>query len=310
MRAVFADPAREGFLEIREAPEPAAGPSGALVDVRAISINPGDVKIARMMAPGYRPGWDFAGVVSRAAPDGSGPAAGSRVVGFLHSGAWAERLVVPTRLLAEIPGGVSFEQAACLPTAGLTPLYALDRCGSLFGRRALVNGASGSVGWFALGVASLSGAETVAVVRRPERAEFARKAGAESVEVAADLTTLPKMPPVDVIFDAVGGASMGPLLPLLAESGTYIDISSAAGNESLVPDVLGALMRDVRISFFSLLTELRHRSATPGFTRLLRAMAAGRLAAPIEEVRPFADIAQAADKLMGRDVSGKIVLTL
>ena len=79
--------------------------------VAAISLNRREVCWAEASEPGFRPGWDLAGTVERAAADGSGPQEGSRVVGFLPSGAWAELVAVPTHSVAELPEGVSFEAA-------------------------------------------------------------------------------------------------------------------------------------------------------------------------------------------------------
>src|SRR5439155_782458 len=85
--------------------------------------NRGEVRRAGMAAAGWRPGWDLAGELERAAADGSGPRAGARVVGMLGEGAWAERVAVPTHALAELPEKVTFSQAATFPVAGLTALY-------------------------------------------------------------------------------------------------------------------------------------------------------------------------------------------
>lgn len=132
IRAVVVDPAVEGRLVIKEVPAPSATQSDALVRVKAISLNLGETRNALTEAPaGWRPGWDFAGVVEKAAADGSGPKAGARVVGMVFQGSWAELLAVPESFLAELPDSVSFEQAATLPVAGLTALYGLERNGSI-----------------------------------------------------------------------------------------------------------------------------------------------------------------------------------
>ena len=146
--------------------------------VAAVSLNRGEVRRAEASEPGFRPGWDLAGTVERAAGDGSGPQEGARVVGFLPSGAWAELAPVPTNALAELPEGVSFAEAATLPVAGLTALYALEEGGQLLGRSVLVTGASGGAGLFALQLARMSGAHVVALVRRQEHEDLVREAGA------------------------------------------------------------------------------------------------------------------------------------
>src|SRR5207247_11345890 len=86
----------------------------------------------------------------------SGPRVGARVVGLLPEGAWAERVAVPTHALAALPDKVTFAQAATLPVAGLTALYALAKRGPLLGRRVLVTGATGGGGYFADQLARLA----------------------------------------------------------------------------------------------------------------------------------------------------------
>ena len=126
-RAVVVDSQVPGRLAIRPMPVPSPLPSQALVRVKSISLNLGEVRRALTMAEaGWRPGWDLAGVVEQAAADHSGPPAGARVVGFVPAGAWAEAVAVPTNALAQLSDNVSFTQAATLPVAGLTALYALE----------------------------------------------------------------------------------------------------------------------------------------------------------------------------------------
>ena len=145
-RAVVVDPEAPGRLVIQPVAEPVTDRGEALVRVRAISLNRGEVRRSGMAPAGWRPGWDLAGEVTRAAADGSGPREGARVVGLLPEGAWAARVAVPTHALAELPEPVTFSQAATFPVAGLTALLALARGGPLLGHRVLVTGATGLVG--------------------------------------------------------------------------------------------------------------------------------------------------------------------
>src|SRR5258708_18682222 len=167
MRAVVIEPAAPGQLAIRDVGAPVPAPSEALVRVAAISLNRGEVRGAARANAGDRIGWDFAGTVERAAADGSGPPAGSRVVGLLESEAWAEQVAVETRALAQLPDAVSFEQAATLPIAGLTALYTLEIGGPLLGRKGLVTGASGGGGGLACQLARPGGADGAGVGRSP-----------------------------------------------------------------------------------------------------------------------------------------------
>src|SRR5689334_6775249 len=125
MRALVAAPGGNG-VEITDVTDPDPAPDQALVEVRAISLNRGEVKRLERSEPGTVWGWDLAGVVRSPAADGTGPQAGARVVGMMLPGAWAELAAVRTEWLAELPDGITFEQAATLPVAGLTALRSLE----------------------------------------------------------------------------------------------------------------------------------------------------------------------------------------
>jgi NADPH:quinone reductase-like Zn-dependent oxidoreductase len=173
-RAVVVDPEVPGRLVIRPVPERVPDRGEAVVRVRAISLNRGEVRHSGVAAAGWRPGWDLAGEVERAAADGSGPRPGARVVGLLPEGAWAERVAVPVHALAELPDPVTLSQAATFPVAGLTVLHALAKGGPLLGRRVLVTGATGGVGDFAVQLARLGGAHVTASARRADQEEEGR----------------------------------------------------------------------------------------------------------------------------------------
>ena len=306
-RAVVVDPAAPGRLVIASVPDPAPDRGEALVRVRAISLNRGEVRRSGMASAGWRPGWDFAGEVERAAADGSGPRAGSRVVGMLGEGAWAERVAVSTHALAELPDQVTFSQAATLPVAGLTALYALAKGGLLVGRRVLVTGATGGVGDFAVQLARLAGAHVTATARRADQVAGLRELGAHDVTVGEEIPASPKY---DVILDSVGGRTLGTALAALERGGTCVNFGVSATSE-VTFDVRNFFVAGQTTLYgFYLFAEVGAEPAGVGLRRLANLVAAGQLMPHISVERPWKDIAQVAQDLMARRYPGKAVLTV
>jgi NADPH:quinone reductase len=305
--AVVVDPQAPGRLITREVADPLPDRTEAIVRVRALSLNRGEVRRAGMAAAGWRPGWDLAGEIERAAADGSGPRAGTRVVGLLPEGAWAQRVAVPTHALAALPESVTLSQAATFPVAGLTALYALAKGGAVVGRRVLVTGATGGVGDFAVQLARLAGAHVTAVARRSEQAAALRRLGAHEVTVGDEIPSTPKY---DLILDSVGGRTLGTALAALERGGTCVNFGVSAGAE---------VTFDVRTFFvggrptlygFYLFQELGLEPASVGLRRLADLVSAGQLTPHISVERPWKEIGQVAQDLMDRRFPGKAVLTV
>ncbi|MFB9186753.1 zinc-binding dehydrogenase [Dactylosporangium sucinum] len=307
-RAVISAPDISGGLAIGEVPAPSPAADEALVAVRAFSLNAGEVRRALKPAERWHPGWDLAGVVEVAAADGSGPAAGTRVVGFagVAGGGWAEHVAVRTANLAPVPEGVSLAQASCLPVAGLTALLCLEKRDSLLGRHVLVTGASGGVGQFACQLAAAAGASVVASVRRIEQASALHGSGVDEVVLAAE----PLSRRFDVILECVGGDSLARSLASLAPDGVCV----LYGNASESPTTFTA--RDfyqgggVTLYGFFLGTDLPDRSAGPGLARLLELVRGGRLRVPIEAEAPWQELPELARRYHDREITGKVVLTI
>jgi NADPH:quinone reductase len=306
-RAVVVDPDVPGRLAIRPVAEPSPDRGEAIVRVRALSLNRGEVRRSGLAAAGWRPGWDLAGVIERAAGDGSGPRVGARVVGLLPEGAWAERVVVPAHALAELPDKVTFSQAATFPVAGLTALHALARGGLLVGRRVLVTGATGGVGDFAVQLARLAGAHVTASARRADQTAALRQLGAHEVVVGDDIPAAPKY---DVIIESVGGRTLGTALAALERGGVCVTLGVSASAEVAFDTRTFFVGGRATLYGFYLFTELGGEPASVGLRRLADLVAAGQLAPHISLERPWAEIGQVAQDLMARRFPGKAVLTL
>src|SRR5579884_2342818 len=230
IRAVVVDPVAPERLAIKPVALRDPDRDEVAVRVTAISLNRGETRRAVQQAePGWRPGWDFAGVVETAAADGSGPGPGTRVVGILPSGAWAERANCRTHAVAALPDGVGDAAAATLPVAGLTALHALRQGGLLLGRKVLVDGASGGVGHLACQLAAAAGAEVWGHVRREEhRAAVAEWCG-ERVVLGRDLAAAKPHGPFWLILDSLGGSALSAALTMLAPNGVCVTLGVSEG---------------------------------------------------------------------------------
>jgi NADPH:quinone reductase-like Zn-dependent oxidoreductase len=311
MRAVTVSESKR--LAISEFDEPKPLPSEALVRLKAVSLNRGEVRRCRTQAPaGYRPGWDLAGAVERAAADGTGPKAGSRVVGLLTSRAWAEVAAVPSNALAVLPDNVTFAQAACLPVAGLTALHALDRRNSLLGRRILVTGATGGVGHFACRLGNIGGAHVVGAVRKDAQAQTVLSYGAhETVTIGDDPAQAAAKGPYDLVIESIGGESLGASLSMLKPDGLCVFVGQSAGTEAKFDTSKLFWTGGAQLYGLILFRDLQTReSAAIGLARLAGFVADGRLNPDIALEKSWTEIDAVADMLMQRDYAGKAVLHL
>jgi NADPH:quinone reductase len=305
MRAITYDPGAPFGLRLAEHDAPRPGAGQALVEVRAASLNFGEVAYLSRQKPGYAPGWDAAGTVLEAAADGSGPQAGARVVAFGPSGAWAQQRAVDSAELAVIPDGVDFATAAALPVAGVTALRAVRTLGSLLGRTVLVTGASGGVGRIAVQLAAKAGARVLAGAGSPERGEGLTRIGADGLVTGPDLVGLDE--PVDAVIDNVGGPMLAAVLGHVAPRALVLAVGSAAREPTTIDyEDVRIQAGGARIEAFSVFAA--GPEWAPELTYLMKLIEAGTLDVQIGWRGEWHRVHEAAAALMERRVSGKAVL--
>ncbi|MGH2448050.1 MAG: zinc-binding dehydrogenase [Chloroflexota bacterium] len=305
MLAIVAAPdTKEGFT-FRDVPAPQPGPTEALVDVNAISLNRGEANRLSVAEPDWRPGWDFSGVVRRAARDGRGPAEGQRVVGIVPEGSWAQQVAVSTDRVATLPDQVSFADAATLPVAGLTALRTLRFGGLLLGRRAVITGAAGGVGRLAVQLASQAGAYVIAIVGSSERASGLDRLGAAETVLGIDRIS----EPAHLILESVGGESLAAALKLVAPHGCVVSFGNSSRQDTSFNVSEFYTHDDAQLRAF-LLLDPDQAPFTDDLSALASLVAVRKLSPEIGLETSWRHLAEALKALRERKVNGKAVLTV
>lgn len=312
VRAVVVDGKAPGRLAIRPFPLAPSRPGDVTVRVSAISLNRGEVRRAVTLAEdGWRPGWDFAGIVEEAAREGDGPKLGARVVGLLPEGAWAERVRAPSHALAVLPDSVSDTEAATLPVAGLTALYALRQGGLLLGLPVLVDGASGGVGHLAVQLAKASGAIVHAHIRREELRPTVEGFCTGGAIVGPTIEAARASGPYHLILDSIGGATLAAALTMLRPGGTCVTFGVSEAPSSTFASGTFFRQGGARLYGLFLFDELKRvEPASAGLALLARLVAESTLTPLVEVEAPWTEIGSIAQRLLKRSFSGKAVLHL
>jgi NADPH:quinone reductase-like Zn-dependent oxidoreductase len=291
-------------LELREVPQPHAGPGEVRVRVTAAGLNPMDWVIASQagmaaqfgitVPAGF--GYDFAGIVDEVGTGATGFAVGDRVYGGALGRAAADFVVVttPAEAVWHTPDRISDEVAATLPVAGMTTAAALAAIDLRSGDTVLVGGAAGGVGVFAVQLATLAGARVIGTAGR-STFEFLRQLGAEPVAY---------------------GPGLADRVRTLAPEGVTA-ATDLFGTET-VEAALGLGVPPERISTIAAgPTPPGGVRATGGvdagpdaMARITDAILAGTITVPIAATFPIERIRDAVTLQAGRHVHGKIVITL
>jgi NADPH:quinone reductase-like Zn-dependent oxidoreductase len=277
-------------------PEPDQGE--VLIRVHAASVNPADWKARRGFRERPLPavlGFDVSGTVelSRA----KGFAQGDEVFGRAASGSYAEFATAPAEAIAKKPEGLSHEQAATIPVAGLTAWQSLfDRGGLGRGQTALIAGAAGGVGHFAVQFARNARAWAIGTGSGRNR-DFVLGLGAAEYVDYTQQDVADAVSDVDVAFDTVGGEVTESLLPTLRQGGILVTIASAPPEEA-------AKERGVRAEL------LITRPSPDQLATIADLVAAGDVHVEIAEVIRITEIRRAHELSESGHTRGKLVLAV
>lgn len=285
-------------LRWEEADRPEPGEGEVLIRVHAASVNPIDWKRRRGLVSGPLPtvlGSDVSGTVETSRADGF--AAGDQVFGISASGGYAEYSTASAATIAKKPEGVSREQAAAIPVAGLTAWQALfDRAGLRGGQTALVAGAAGGVGHFAVQFAKLAGARAIGTGSTCSR-DFVLGLGADEYVDYTQQDVGEAVSGADVAFDTVGGDTTALLLPAVREGGMLVTIAGDPHEEV-------ARERGVHAALLVMSPKSEQ------LARIAELVAGGDVHVEIAEAMPLADAGRAHELSESGHVRGKLVLTV
>ncbi len=303
MRAIVNTPGGTNPVELRDVPEPTPAPNEALIGVRAFSLNRGELRSFVNNEEGWIPGQDISGIVLRAAANGSGPAAGTRVVALTDEFGWAEQVAVPTHRIIPLPDNVSYAEAATLPVAGITALRAVRLGGALVGRRVLITGAAGGVGTLAIQIAARSGARVTAIVGRPERAGGLLELGARDVVQGIENAT----GRYALILESGGGKSLSEAVKRVEANGTVVVYGNSSAETSTISFQDFRAAQNARIQSLFYFTSGPEEMFAPDIGLLVSMIADGQLRPLIGAQRNWSELPTVAEQLRGRRVMGKAV---
>ncbi len=305
-------------VAIRTVARPEPAENQVRVRVHAAGLHIGDCfgvhgkPLPVRMETGWRrpklgiPGYDVAGVVEAVGPDARRLQPGDEVFGTCH-GSCAEYAVATEAALVPKPAGLSFEQAAALPTSGLAALHALRDVGKVqSGQRVLINGASGGVGSFAVQIAKAYGAEVTGVCST-RNLEMVRSLGADHVidYTQADFTRGDQR--YDLILDNVENRALAEVRRALEPEGTLI-LNSGTGATGLA--MLARMLEPLVRSPFSS-QSLRRFLSVPkqeDLVALSELAAAGQLRPAIDRTYPLAETRDALAHIETGHARGKVVV--
>ncbi len=306
-------------LQLRDIDKPGFGDDEVLVRVRAAGVHAGDWHLMAglpylvRMGFGLRApkqtvrGTDVAGTVEAVGKNVTRFQPGDAVFG-IGAGAFAEFTIAREDKLALMPANLSFDAAATVPTSGSTALQGLRDVGKLqAGQKALIIGAAGGVGSFAVQIAKALGAHVTGVCSTT-KVDLVRSIGADEVIDYTREDFAEGGQRFDLIFDTAGGRSLSQLRRALAPKGTLVIVGAEGGDRWI-----GGIDRQLRASVLSpfvgqKLGTFMSKEKNEDLHSLKALIESGKVTPVIDRTYPLDEVPDAIRYLHEGHARGKIVI--
>ncbi len=318
--AVYYETGKPEVFRYEEFPDPPCHPRGIVIDVKAISIEGGDVLHragGEMAARPHIVGYQCAGIVREAGAEVTDRKPGDRVVALMANGSHASVVSVPANQAWLVPDALSLEEASTIPVPWGTADDCLFEFGHLkAGETVLVQAGGGGVGIAAIQLAKRAGATVLATASSDEKLERLKPLGLDhginykDEDFVAAVRRLTNGRGVDLVVDSVGGATLQGSLDSLAYRGRAITVGNAGRDASTRPDlgVLSAGNRSLTGVFLGAEALMNPGRVQPMIARHITDIASGALKVIIDRTFPLSEAAAAHAYIESRAAFGRVLL--
>ncbi|WP_166425977.1 NADPH:quinone oxidoreductase family protein [Paraglaciecola sp. 20A4] len=308
-------------LEYKEVADPKAGKGQVVVDIKACGVNFPDGLIVQglyQMKPEvpFIPGNEVAGVIVELGEGVKHLKVGQRVIALCMLGGYAEKVACAATHVMPIPDEISFDEAAGLVTAHATAHHGLKQRANIQpGETLLVTGAAGGTGLAAVQIGKQMGATVIAVCSTQEKLDMAKANGADilinysEVDLKTAIKEVTNGKGVDVVYECVGGDAFNACSRSMAWNGRLLVVGFAGGTIPEFPVNL-ALVKGYAVIgvFWGSFTQHQPQDFAQNMRELLTWYVQGKVKVVVDEALPLAQAKDALNKVMGREVKGKMSL--
>jgi len=314
----------KSVLQVGEQPTPTPQADEVLVRIHISGINPSDVKTrggarGSMPFPLIIPHSDGGGVIEAVGENVDEARIGQSV--WLWNAAWqraygtaAEYICLPATQAVALPENTDFQAAACLGIPASTACYGVFAAGDIEGQTILVTAGAGAVGPYAIGLAKWGGARVITTISNTQKAELARKAGADLIlnyrqdKVAEAILDFTEGVGVARIVEVEFGGNLDIAKQVIAIGGTIASYGSVAAATPPLP-FYDLMFRHINLRLF-LVYLLTQKQRALVIDKLTQALAQNALQHIIAASFPLEDIASAHEAVESGQMIGNVVLTI